>query len=86
MAKKPIPSPVAERPSWPSLAEVTERAVERQNLAPGEHLCGIACPRCQNEISCVPPIIAPTGFDDVQNLKCGECGWTGTMPTSGGYY
>lgn len=82
MAKKPIPIPVADRPNYPSLSDITERAVERQAAkAIGGYPCGIACPSCSEEIVCVPPAIRPTAYDGVQNLKCPSCGWSGSMPT-----
>lgn len=85
MAKKPTPMPVAQNPGYPSLADATERALERQKMAPGEYGAYIACPRCGEEAIATQPCILPTAPDGLQYLRCGDCGWTGSIPTGTGY-
>lgn len=85
MPKKPIPMPVADRPNYPSLADATERAEERAKLGPNEHPAYIACPNCQSEVICTQPALRPTAYEPVQYLRCPDCGWTGSMPSGGGY-
>lgn len=84
---KPVPMPVAENAGYPSLAEATERAIERQSREAGEYGAYIACPTagCKGELVTTRPAIMPTAFDGLQHLRCPDCGWTGTIPTGGGY-
>lgn len=85
MPKKPIPMPVATQPDYPSLADATERALERQKTGPGEYSAYIACPTCNSELVCTTPALRPTAPDGRQCLRCPDCGWEGSIPSGTGY-
>lgn len=85
MPKKPIPMPVADRPGFPSLADATERALERQKTGPGEYPAYIACPNDGSELLVTTQALRPTAPDGSQCLRCPDCGWTGSIPTGTGY-
>lgn len=85
MPRKPVPLPVATTPDYPSLQDATARAEEAMGHSPGEHPAYIGCPNCGSQVWTAKPAIRPTAYDAIQCLKCPDCGWTGSIPSSGCY-
>lgn len=78
--KKPMASPVAINPDYPSLAEVNERAM--QHTAERQHnmeSAYAACPQCGTQLTMTRPEILPTAYEPTRPVVCSNCGYRGSI-------